>query len=75
MARKGSPASAITRHAASAKRNEDLLPVIEDIRAAGVSTPHQIANGLDQRGIAAARGGGWSAVQVRRVLKNSGPDG
>jgi hypothetical protein len=30
MARKGSPASAITRHAASAKRNEDLLPVIED---------------------------------------------
>jgi DNA invertase Pin-like site-specific DNA recombinase len=71
MARKGNVASAIVRRAASAKRNEDLLPVIEDIRSVGLSTPQQIADGLNERGITAARGGAWSAVQVRRILKNS----
>jgi DNA invertase Pin-like site-specific DNA recombinase len=71
MARKGNAASAMVRRAASAKRNEDLLPVIEDMRAAGVSTPQQIADGLNERGITAARGGAWSAVQVRRILKSS----
>jgi DNA invertase Pin-like site-specific DNA recombinase len=71
MARKGNVASAAVRRAASAKRNEDLLPVIEDIRGAGLSTPQQIADGLNERGITAARGGTWSAVQVRRVLKGS----
>jgi DNA invertase Pin-like site-specific DNA recombinase len=71
MARKGNAASAAVRRAASAKRNEDLLPVIEDIRGAGLSTPQQIADGLNERGITAARGGPWSAVQVRRILVNS----
>jgi DNA invertase Pin-like site-specific DNA recombinase len=71
MARKGNAASAIVRCAASAKRNEDLLPVIEDIRAAGISTPQKIADSLNERGITAARGGAWSAVQVRRILKSS----
>jgi hypothetical protein len=59
------------RRTASAKRNEDLLPVIEDIRAAGAVTPREIAARLNGRGITAARGGSWSAVQVRRVLKSS----
>jgi hypothetical protein len=71
IARKGNTASATVRRAASSKRNEDLLPVIEDIRAAGYSTPQQIAYGLNERGITAARGGAWSAVQVRRILKPS----
>jgi DNA invertase Pin-like site-specific DNA recombinase len=71
MAREGNAVSATVRQAASAKRNEDLLPVIEDMRAAGISTPQQIADGLNERGITAARGGTWSAVQVRRVLKSS----
>jgi hypothetical protein len=67
----GNAASAIVRHAASTKRNEDLLPVIEDIRDAGYSTPQQIADGLNERGITAARGGAWSTVQVHRILKSS----
>jgi DNA invertase Pin-like site-specific DNA recombinase len=74
MGRKGNAASATVRRAATAKRNEDLLPVIEDIRAAGFSTPQQIADALNERGITAARGGTWSAVQVRRILKSSAPD-
>ncbi len=71
MALKGNVVSAAVRRAASAKRNDDLLPVIDDIRAAGLTSPQQIADGLNQRGIAAARGGIWSAVQVRRVLSAS----
>ncbi len=71
MARKGNVVSAAVRRAASAKRNDDLLPVIDDIRAAGLTSPQQIADGLNQRGIAAARGGVWSAVQVRRGLSAS----
>ncbi|MCU1249508.1 MAG: Resolvase domain protein [Edaphobacter sp.] len=71
MAQKGNVVSAAVRRAATAKRNDDLLPVIDDIRAAGLTSPQQIADGLNQRGIAAARGGAWSAVQVRRVLSAS----
>jgi hypothetical protein len=51
-------------------RNEDLLPVIEDIQAGGLITPPQIADGLNERGITAARGETWSAIQVRRILKS-----
>src|SRR5271163_3179620 len=49
MAQKGNAASATVRRAASVKRNEDLLPVIEDMRAVGFSTPQQIADGLNER--------------------------
>jgi DNA invertase Pin-like site-specific DNA recombinase len=69
IGRKGNAASASVRSQVAAKRNDDLLPVIEEIRAAGSSTPQQIADGLNGRGITAARGGTWSAVQVRRVLQ------
>jgi DNA invertase Pin-like site-specific DNA recombinase len=68
MAQKGNTASAAVRKAAASKRNEDLSPVIEDIRAAGFTSPQQIAHGLNKRGITAARGGAWSAVQIRRIL-------
>lgn len=71
MARKGNAASATVRRAASAKRNEDLLPVIEDMHTSGAVPPQQIADGLNERGITAARGGAWSAVQVRRILESS----
>jgi hypothetical protein len=57
MARKGNAASATVRQAANAKHNEDLLLVIEDIRGAGLAAPQQIADGLNERGITAARGG------------------
>jgi DNA invertase Pin-like site-specific DNA recombinase len=68
IAQKGNAASTTVRRAVVAKRNEDLVPVIADIRNAGLTSPQQIADGLNERGITAARGGAWSAVQVRRVL-------
>jgi DNA invertase Pin-like site-specific DNA recombinase len=68
MAAKGTKASAAARSALAAKRNEDLLPVIEEIRGSGVSTLRTIAAELNSRGITAPRSGQWSAVQVQRVL-------
>ena len=50
------------------KRANDLLPVINDIKANGASSLGQIANALNERGIRAPRGGHWSAAQVQRVL-------
>jgi DNA invertase Pin-like site-specific DNA recombinase len=68
MAGKANAASAAKRTASAAKRHADLSPVIESIQAAGRTSPQQIADALNARGITAARGGEWSAVQVRRVL-------
>jgi DNA invertase Pin-like site-specific DNA recombinase len=72
IAQKGNAASTTVRRAVAAKRNEDLVPVIADIRNAGLSKPQQIADGLNERGISAPRGGIWSAVQVRRILVSCG---
>ncbi|MCJ2065804.1 recombinase family protein [Methylobacterium sp. J-088] len=50
------------------ERGQDLTPVIAAVRAEGVVSLRQIAAALNVRGIPAARGGAWSAAQVRRVL-------
>jgi hypothetical protein len=44
-----------------AHRRSDTEPFTTDVRA--------IAAGLEERGIPAARGGKWSAVQVSRLLE------
>jgi hypothetical protein len=53
-------------------RAADLRPIITDVRASGASSLRQIAAGLNRRGIPTARGGAWSAVQVKRVLERVG---
>jgi hypothetical protein len=45
------------------------LPIIDAIRAEGITSALQIAAALNERGIAAPRGGEWQATQVLRVLK------
>jgi len=50
-------------------RAADLAPIIADVRASGMTSLRQIAAGLNGRGVPAARGGAWSAVQVKRVLE------
>jgi DNA invertase Pin-like site-specific DNA recombinase len=70
MAKKGSAASASVRRAAVIKRNDDLYPVIEDIRAAGLTSTKQIADSLNARGITASRGG---AGQPCRCVVSSSP--
>lgn len=66
---KGHAASLKVRRESAAKRADDLLPVIEAIRADGATTLRQIAAGLNDRGIPTARGGEWSAIQVQRILQ------
>jgi hypothetical protein len=47
-----------------------LAPVIAEIKASGITTPHAIAAALMARGIPTARGHRfWLAAQVRRVLE------
>jgi DNA invertase Pin-like site-specific DNA recombinase len=63
----GNRASAVVRRQRADKRAGDLVPVIRSIQAGGASL-RQVSAELTRRGITTARGGRWSAVQVRRVL-------
>ncbi|RWD31335.1 MAG: recombinase family protein [Mesorhizobium sp.] len=46
----------------------NILPIIRDIKASGVKSLRQIAVALNARGIASARGGTWTAVQVTDII-------
>jgi DNA invertase Pin-like site-specific DNA recombinase len=46
----------------------NVLPVIREIRRAGATSLHQIADALNARGIATPRGGQWHASSVRNAL-------
>jgi DNA invertase Pin-like site-specific DNA recombinase len=68
MAAKGTRLSATVREGAAAKRREDLLPVIQDLRNNGAVSLRAIADGLNVAGLTTARGGQWTATQVMRVI-------
>jgi len=53
----------------AAKRRSEVLPIIEDIKASGITTIRGIADELNARRIPAPRGGEWSATQVFRLLR------
>ena len=53
------------QHAANA------LPVIREIRRAGATSLHQIADALNARGITTPRGGQWYASSVKNALARS----
>lgn len=48
-------------------RTDDLVPVLDELRAGGLASLGGITAALNARGIPAARGGAWTATQVRRV--------
>ncbi len=50
----------------------DVLPVIEDIRAGGVTSLNGVAEELNRRGVGTPRGGRWRAMTVRRVDERGG---
>ena len=54
------------------ERASDLAATIKELQAAGFESLRAIAEGLEGRGIPAARGGKWSAVQVARLLDRAG---
>lgn len=57
------------RSAKAAKRAADLAPVICALQAENFTSLRQIAAELNRRGIAAARGGQWTATQVKRLRR------
>jgi DNA invertase Pin-like site-specific DNA recombinase len=63
----GRQRGAEVRRASAAARAKDLAPVIEAIRAEGITSATGIAKALNERGIPTARGGKWQAVQVQRL--------
>lgn len=65
----GAARAAYSAQAASRKAN--VLPIVEQIRAAGVTTLSGIAGALNARGIKTARGGEWSATQVSRLMSTT----
>jgi hypothetical protein len=60
------------RDAACAPPQLALSALVRLAGAAGCESLRAIAEGLEGRGIPAARGGKWSAVQVARLLDRAG---
>lgn len=54
------------RHAAN------VLPIIREIQRAGATSLRPIAEALNARGIATARGGRWQAMTVSNLLARIG---
>jgi hypothetical protein len=53
------------RHAAN------VLPIIREAQKAGATTLRQIAEALNARGVATARGGQWYAQSVANILERA----
>jgi hypothetical protein len=50
------------------KHAANILPIIKEAQRAGATTLRQIAEALNARGVATARGGQWHATSVKDML-------
>ena len=69
VSHQGRSVSIVKRKAGADRHASDLAPIIADLKAAGAVSLRAIAAGLNAKGIKTARGGTWSATQVKRVLE------
>ncbi len=60
--------SVASRKATSAERKAEVLPIVRELQAAGVTSLRAIAHGLNAQGLTTPRGGSWGPAQVQRVL-------
>lgn len=67
-AQEGAKRSLKVRQKTAMTRANDLKPVIDDITTRGIASLNGIAAELNRMGITTARGGGWQAVQVKRLI-------
>jgi DNA invertase Pin-like site-specific DNA recombinase len=51
---------------------ENVAPIIREIQSSGIASHRAIARSLNARGVATARGGQWTAVQVGSILRRVG---
>ncbi len=49
----------------------NILPIIREAQKAGATTLRQIAEALNARGVATARGGRWHAKSVANILERA----
>lgn len=63
---------AASNRAAAVRHAANVGPIIGSLRAAGVTTLSGIADALNARGIATARGGMWHPTTVRNLLAKIG---
>jgi len=62
--------------AAADRFASNILPIVESIRASGITSHAGIAAALNRRGISTARGGRWHSTTVRNLLarpRNNNP--
>src|SRR5689334_8415792 len=64
------------RAVASNRANADsfarnVAPIIREIQGSGIASRRAIARALNARGVATARGGHWTAVQVGSILQRA----
>jgi len=71
MGKSRTAAAASILSIANERASNNIAPIIAEMQAGGATSLQDIAAGLNQRGIATARGGTWSARQVARVLARS----
>lgn len=69
---KGNTAAIAANKAKADRHAQDVLPIVDDIRAAGISTLQGVAAELNERGILTARSGQWYPTTVRNLLARSG---
>jgi DNA invertase Pin-like site-specific DNA recombinase len=55
--------------AAADRFAKNIAPVIREIRSTGIVSNRAVARTLNARGVATARGGQWTAVQVGSILQ------
>ncbi len=58
----------VAQRADADKRAVNIMPVIREIQAAGVTSLNAIAQTLNARGVSTARGGRWSHQGVKNLL-------
>jgi DNA invertase Pin-like site-specific DNA recombinase len=69
VAKKGAKASIEVRQQKAMSRARDFAAIVEELRQQGRMSLRQIAAGLNQREIAAPRGGIWQVGQVASLIK------
>jgi DNA invertase Pin-like site-specific DNA recombinase len=69
VADKGRAISLARRQDKARRCAADLVPIIAEPQASGATSYRQMAAGLNARGIRTARGGEWSAMQMKRVME------
>lgn len=64
----GSAAGVARLRARAAAHAENIMPIIDSVRASGITSLAGIAAALNARGIKSARGGAWHPATVARVI-------